>query len=62
MASLREEGIRSGYFGEELGGRPTKDDHFGADGHALYGLIAKEPAFQQAIDRLLAEHGIIGLP
>ena len=54
IASLRKEGIRYGYFGEELGGRPTKDDHYDADGHALYGLMAKEPAFQQAIDRLLA--------
>jgi uncharacterized protein (DUF488 family) len=61
VASLRERGIRYGYFGQELGGRPTKDEHYDEEGHALYGLMAHEPAFRQAIERLLAgarEHRI----
>jgi len=52
--ALRERGIRYGYLGEELGGRPAKEEHYDQDGHALYGLMAKEPAFREAIDRLVA--------
>lgn len=54
VAPLRERGVRYGYFGEELGGRPTKSEHYDEDGHALYGLMADQPTFQQAIERLLA--------
>jgi uncharacterized protein (DUF488 family) len=52
--ALRAHGIRYGYLGEELGGRPTKDEHYDEEGHALYGLMAKEPPFRQAVDRLVA--------
>jgi uncharacterized protein (DUF488 family) len=61
-ASLRVRRVRYGYFGEELGGRPTKDEHYDADGHALYGPMAREPLFEQAIDRLLTgarEHRVV---
>jgi uncharacterized protein (DUF488 family) len=52
--ALRERGIRYGYLGEELGGRPTKDEHYDEEGHALYGLMAREPVFCHAVDRLVA--------
>jgi uncharacterized protein (DUF488 family) len=52
--ALREHDIRYGYLGEELGGRPTNEAHYDEDGHALYGPMANEPAFRQAIDRLIA--------
>lgn len=52
--ALRERGIRYLFLGEELGGRPEKDEHYDADGHALYGPMSEEPQFSQAIDRLVA--------
>jgi uncharacterized protein (DUF488 family) len=52
--ALRERGIRYGYLGDELGGRPVKDEHYDGEGHALYGLMAQEPAFRQALDRVVA--------
>lgn len=47
---------RAGYVfcGQALGGRPASDKHYDSSGHALYGLLAAEPAFGEAIDRLLA--------
>lgn len=51
--ALRQQGIRYGYRGEALGGRPTKEEHYDAEGHALYGLMAREPAFCDAVDRLV---------
>lgn len=46
-------GVRYGYFGEELGGRPSKPEQYDEEGHALYGPMAREPLFRQAIARLL---------
>lgn len=46
-------GVRYGYRGDELGGRPSKADQYDDDGHALYGLMAREPLFQEAIERLM---------
>lgn len=55
--ALRQQGIRYLYFGDELGGRPSMDEHYDSEGHALYGLMAKEPPFREAIDRLVAGAG-----
>jgi uncharacterized protein (DUF488 family) len=52
----RRLGSRGGgylFMGEELGGRPSRDEHYDAEGHALYGEMAREPTFVSAIDRLL---------
>lgn len=51
--ALAESGLIYLFMGEELGGRPSRPDHYDAEGHALYGLMAEEPVFQRAIDRLL---------
>lgn len=43
------------YFqGEALGGRPDEEGHYDSEGHALYGAMAKQQAFRDAIDRLLS--------
>jgi len=58
---LRAAGLRYLFLGEQLGGRPASPGHYDAEGHALYGLMAEEPDFQTAIDRLVAgaaEHRI----
>jgi uncharacterized protein (DUF488 family) len=41
------------FLGEELGGRPTRDEHYDAEGHALYGPMSEEPGFKSAIRRVL---------
>jgi uncharacterized protein (DUF488 family) len=46
-------GIRYLYLGEELGGRPTRDEHYDAHGHALYGPMSEDPSFRAAIRRVL---------
>jgi uncharacterized protein (DUF488 family) len=51
--SLKMNGFKYLYFGKELGGKPNSKEFYGADGHVLYSLIAKSPAFIQAIERLL---------
>jgi uncharacterized protein (DUF488 family) len=41
------------FRGEQLGGRPSRADHYDERGHALYELMAEEPSFREAIDELL---------
>lgn len=53
QACLRSAGIGYLFLGEELGGRPARDEHYDSDGHALYGAMAREPQFGVAIERLL---------
>jgi uncharacterized protein (DUF488 family) len=53
QATMEARGIRYTFLGLALGGRPQRDDQFDADGHALYDKMAQEPAFTEAIDRIL---------
>ena len=55
---LESRGMRYVFMGEDLGGRPDRDDLYDAEGHALYGLMAREPRFQHGINRLVrgSEH------
>ncbi len=49
------------YLGDELGGRPSRDDHYDDDGHALYEPMSLEPAFRKAVERVkedVANHRI----
>ena len=46
-------GVRYLFAGQELGGRPSRAEHYDADGHALYGEMALEPGFQRMVDRLV---------
>jgi uncharacterized protein (DUF488 family) len=51
--ALAHAGLRYVFMGEELGGRPSHGEHYDAEGHARYDLMADEPGFQQAVDRLV---------
>ncbi len=52
-AGLHARAVRYLFLGEALGGRPARDDHYDADGHALYAAMSQEPAFVAAVDRLV---------
>ena len=49
---VAEEGVRYLFLGKELGGRPEADDFYDDDGHVLYGRVAEQDWFMQAIQRL----------
>ena len=51
--ALKSAGFKYMYLGKDLGGRPESKEFYDADGHVLYGLVARTPAFNKAIDRLL---------
>lgn len=53
QAAVEARGIRYVFLGTTLGGRPQREDHYDAAGHALYAEMAAAPPFQSAIDRLL---------
>src|SRR3954447_19294557 len=50
QTALRARGIGYVFLGEELGGRPSADEHYDAEGYALYGPMSQEPLFRAAID------------
>lgn len=50
--ALRDKGLGYLFLGIELGGRPSSDEHYDAEGHALYGPMSSEPTFKEAIRRL----------
>lgn len=52
-AGMDAHGIEYVFLGMALGGRPGRDEHFDSEGHALYGKMAEEPAFEEAINRLM---------
>ena len=52
--SLRTEGVRYVFLGEELGGRPSTEDEYDEEGHALYWRMAQAPQFKAAVDRLVS--------
>lgn len=52
-SAIQQRGIGYLFLGDALGGRPDADDHYDENGHALYGPMAAQPAFEQAILRLL---------
>jgi len=53
-ASLRRAGTRYLFLGEELGGRPSREEDYDEDGHARYDRMAEQPGFQMAVQRLLS--------
>jgi len=46
--------VRYVFMGEQLGGRPTHEEHYDAEGRALYGPMSEEEDFREAIERLIA--------
>lgn len=45
--------MRYVFMGDELGGRPSREDHYDEQGRALYDRMAEQGAFQSALQRLL---------
>ncbi len=54
QAAMAQRGVGYLFLGAELGGRPTRDEHYDAEGHALYGLMAEDETFTAAVDRLIS--------
>lgn len=52
--ALARAGIRYGFLGRELGGRPDGDEFYDEDGHVLYGRVAQTQLFLGGIERLEA--------
>ena len=52
-AAMTRRGVRYLFMGEELGGRPTSEDHYDDEGHALYGPMSEEAAFMSGVERLI---------
>ena len=52
-AAMARRRVRYLFMGEELGGRPTSEDHYDGEGHALYGPMSEEAAFTPAVERLI---------
>ena len=51
--ALRAVGTRYLFLGEELGGRPSREEHYDEHGRARYDRMAEETRFQVAVRRLL---------
>lgn len=49
---IREAGVKYLFLGKELGGRPEGDEFYDSEGHVLYGKVAEQDSFRQAIRRL----------
>jgi uncharacterized protein (DUF488 family) len=52
-ASIARHGIRYAFFGEQLGGRPTQEEHYDVHGHALYGPMSEQKPFRKAVQRVI---------
>lgn len=52
--TMNAQGVRYLFLGEDLGGRPSREEHYDADGHALYGPMSEEESFVRAVERLVA--------
>jgi uncharacterized protein (DUF488 family) len=51
--AMARRGVRYLFLGEELGGRPTSEEHYDGEGHALYGPMSEEATFTPAVERLI---------
>ena len=52
-AEMPARGVRYLFIGKDLGGRPTREEHYDAEGHALYGPMSEEERFRAAVERLI---------
>lgn len=50
---LRQASVGYLFLGEELGGRPSREDHYDEQGRARYDRMAEQPSFLRAVERLL---------
>jgi len=52
-AALANASIRYVFLGDELGGRPSEDEYYDADGHVVYSRWAGSPQFRDGLARLV---------
>jgi uncharacterized protein (DUF488 family) len=52
-AAVEASGRTYVFLGMSFGGRPQRDEHYDDEGHAVYGAMAAEPAFQSAIEAVI---------
>lgn len=52
-AAMQEAGIKYGFYGRHLGGRPEDEDLYDAQGHVLYSEVAKSFLFNEGLERLM---------
>ena len=53
-AAVLDQGMKYGFYGRELGGRPEGAEFYDAQGHVLYGEVAASPLFREGLARLKA--------
>jgi uncharacterized protein (DUF488 family) len=53
--ALARIGVRYRFLGEELGGRPAREEDYDEQGHARYDRMAEQPAFRAAVGQLVSE-------
>jgi len=51
-AAVCAEGIKYGFYGRHLGGRPDDEDFYDEEGHVLYSAVAKSFLFNDGLERL----------
>lgn len=52
-ASVQEAGIKYGFYGRQLGGRPEDEDFYDEDGRVVYSQVAKSFLFNEGLERLI---------
>lgn len=52
-AAVQGAGIKYGFYGRHLGGRPEDEDLYDAQGHVLYSEVAKSFLFNDGLERLM---------
>lgn len=51
-SALKAAGVRYLFMGDQLGGRPGKEELLDTAGHAMYHLMAESPTFLEGIEQL----------
>ena len=52
-AAVQEVGIKYGFYGRQLGGRPDDEDFYDETGRVVYSQVAKSFLFNEGIERLV---------
>ena len=53
-AATHEAGIKYGFFGKHLGGRPDDEDYYDEEGRVVYSQVAKSFLFNEGVERLVS--------
>lgn len=52
--AVQEAGIKYGFYGRQLGGRPEDEDFYDEDGRVVYSQVAKSFLFNEGLERLVS--------